>query len=350
MPETFKKIIQMKVFFQRASILGVLFFSLGILPLPVASMTFEYLRQLPLNKKWIEIGKTEEESIKGLLTLLGKSQTGRKIIQDVQKKAKSQGKTILDIISAGSKSLTDTVLVRRYSPRNPHHVVYESHSTVKVNWYHSIKDGLLDLAHELTHYAYREGFNPYKKNYNVVMFIKDTIEGTGGEVEAYVKECQVFRELFYGQNHHKDHCEKVYDAQKEAYSVQKVTEDFYRMGHFVKSFFNEVYKFQPQEKVTSQALKNPLKVFPHLTSQNPLFISSVYELPYPLAAVIEYKTVLKKVCENDFKRVKHIEELLNNYSHQLKKSPKYKLTQSWSEKKMKYEKIKDHYISKCQYI
>ena len=39
-----------------------------------------------------------------------------------------------------------------------------------------------------------------------------------------------------------------------------------------------------------------------LSSKAPVFISSVYDVPYPLAALREYFSILEKACSNEMKR------------------------------------------------
>ena len=43
--------------------------------------------------------------------------------------------------------------------------------------------------------------------------------------------------------------------------------------------------------------------FPYASNETPLFISSAYGLPYPIAAIKEYLLIMKKVCRNDQKRI-----------------------------------------------
>jgi hypothetical protein len=95
-------------------------------------------------------------------------------------------------------------------------------------------DAMLDLAHELTHYNYREDFNPYNLNFTMAEFIKNTIEAKGGEVHAFVKECHVLKELFPSKYSTKKNCMDILDGGKISY--QKGIELFYQVGPLYKDF------------------------------------------------------------------------------------------------------------------
>ena len=139
------------------------------------------------NRTWMEYTTSEELNLKKLLELLSRSETGDKLIKEAAYKASRHGLTIDDVIKVGDSSLTDTTLVRKFSPHSPEHVIYETRSVVYINRSLAWDDALLDLAHELTHYVYREGFNPYAESFNARDFIKSTIEGNGGEVQAFLR-------------------------------------------------------------------------------------------------------------------------------------------------------------------
>ena len=49
-------------------------------------------------------------------------------------------------------------------------------------------------------------------------FIKSTIDGKGGEVEAYLVECQVAKELIYKQSIGQSNCYNIYNQAKGKFS------------------------------------------------------------------------------------------------------------------------------------
>lgn len=246
-------------------------------------------------KKWTEFSTHDRMNVRHLIQQLAKSKTGKELLLKAKKKAARNGETLLDIIQIGSGSLTDTTLTRRFSKDNPEHVHYESHSVVFVNKNLNQFDALLDLAHELTHYNYRQDFNPYEINFSLEEFIKNTIEATGGEVHAFVKECHVLKELFPSKYSTKKNCLDLLDDGKISY--QKGIELFYKVGPLYQDF---------NRLLTMSGLAST--DFPQLSSQSISFVSSAYGVPYPIAAFKEYRTVLKKVCENDERRVAYFKK------------------------------------------
>ena len=212
-----------------------------------------------------------------------------------QFKAAKTGLLLEDVIRVGEGSLTDTTLVRKFSPHSPEHVIYESKSLVYINRNLPWDDALLDLAHELIHYVYREGFNPYAESFNAQDFIKSTIEGSGGEVQAFFTECRVLRELFSRRVQSRSNCQKIEDSSGQL-SQLKAVELFYHLGAYYDSF-----KLQLLKRKMNDLLKN-------LKADKINFISSAYGVPYPLAALMEYDLVLKKVCENDKKRLAYMQQ------------------------------------------
>ncbi|RLA63015.1 MAG: hypothetical protein DRQ88_11620 [Epsilonproteobacteria bacterium] len=228
---------------------------------------------------WVRIGSDEKESIKILLRQIYKSSSGKKIIKKARRRANGYGKTLTDVISIGDSSLTDTTLIRKFSRRGPLKIIYETRGQIFINKDLTVKDALLDLAHELTHFAMRPAFNPYSENFGPVSFIRSTVEGKGGEIEAFLVECAVLKDLFPASSYWSSNCSKVGNSKKQGII------EYYKVGKFYEKF------------------KNKFKDFPYLSPQKPLIISSVYGLPYPIAAFKEYKTIIKKVCQNNRKQL-----------------------------------------------
>jgi hypothetical protein len=246
-------------------------------------------------KTWMEYTSSSELNLKKLIELLSRSATGSQLIKEAQYKASRLGQTLTDVIKVGEGSLTDTTLVRKFSPQSPMHVIFESRSIVYINRHLAWDDALLDLAHELTHFVYRESFNPYAENFNVKDFIKGTIEGQGGEVQAFLTECRVLRELFSRQNANRSHCQKIEDDQG-ILSYTKAVDLFYHVGSYFDSLKGQLEK---RDVASSFSSLKPEKIN---------FISSAYGVPYPVAALMEYDLVVNKVCENDKKRLAYMQQ------------------------------------------
>lgn len=250
--------------------------------------------KLSTTKKWIEFSSKEKLSLKHLFQNLAKSSTGRELIKSANKQAKSYGKSLYDVVLAGKGSITDTTLIRRFSPNRPDKVTYETRSKVFINRYLNEYDALLDLAHELTHFVHRKGFNPYDKDFSLSDFIVSTIEGNGGEVHAFITECRVLSELFPGKLSKRFNCNKIIDSDTGKISRELAIKRFYSIGPYYSKFKNKLDTHGIAEQ------------FPLVSSNEVGFISSAYGMPYPVAAYHEYVTVLSKVCENDKKRIAYM--------------------------------------------
>jgi hypothetical protein len=246
-------------------------------------------------KSWMTYTSSEELNLKKLFELLKRSPTGEKLLQEARFKAGRTGHLLEDVIKVGESSLTDTTLVRKFSPHSPEHVIYESRSVVYINKNLAWDDALLDLAHELTHFVYREGFNPYSESFNAKDFIKSTIEGAGGEVQAFLTECRVLQELFSKKYQSRSNCAKIEDSSGRL-SYTKAVELFYHVGSYYEGLSLQLQK---REIASSFSDLKPEKIN---------FISSAYGVPYPVAALMEYDLVVNKVCENDKKRLAYMQQ------------------------------------------
>ena len=238
------------------------------------------------SKKWSRVSRNPEQNKRLLLKIIAKSQTGRALIQRAKDKAAEYGQTLIDILKEGEKSLTDTTLIRRFSEKHPQHIVYESRSQVFIDRNLSVLEAVLDTVHELTHYTYRLAFNPYRKSFSLSSFIKNTIEGSGGEVDAYLMECKVLYELYPAKTRNRFRCQRVM-TQKGEFSKVYATAEFYKVGNRFSQVVGHLKR------------KGILKHFPYLTDETAEFISSAYGEPYPLAALKEFESVHQRACLND---------------------------------------------------
>lgn len=246
-----------------------------------------------LDKAWPRQASGFDSPVELLISYLKQSKTGKKLLILAYKKAKTQNKTLLDVIKIGNSSLTDTTLIRKFSSHSLDKVDYRSESIVYVDGGLSLREAVLDLAHELNHFVYRGPFNPYLNVVRPIDHIKQTIESRGGEAYAFASECQVRRELFY-EDFNQSLCSHAIADGK--ISLHKIILSFYALGaHFDK--FKEELKADDRE----------LAQLP-LSDKTSYFISSAYGVPYPLAALREYHQVVSKVCENDKKRILYYQE------------------------------------------
>ncbi len=248
--------------------------------------------ELNYSEPWYSSKRSDEDNFKRLIKGLEKIPTGKKVIEKATEKASQRGLTLYDVITTGDGSLTDTTLVRRFSASNPSDVMYETKSKVYLNRHLKTLDAMLDFAHELTHFTYREAFNPYDHHFALKDFIKGTVEGRGGEVDAYLVECRVLFELFPGEGSSRSSCMKVYDKKMGSVSKELGVREFYKVGNHYSDFKKDIERFSLTEKD-----------MPETTSAEAYFISSAYGLPYPVAAVKEYSNIMDRVCKNDQNRL-----------------------------------------------
>ena len=260
---------------------------------------FEVEEEANLNDPWYSTTRTDEENFKRLVNALKKIQTGKKVIEKATEKAAQQGLTLYDVIAIGNGSLTDTTLIRRFSASNPANVVYETKSKVFLNRHLKTLDALLDFSHELTHYTYREAFNPYDSRFHLKDFIKSTVEGRGGEVDAYMVECKVLKELLPTTGFERSNCPKVYDQKIGSVSKELGVQEFYKVGRHFDDLKKNLAKYAVNEKD-----------LPQTSGNEALFISSAWGLPYPVAAVKEYVNIMDRVCKNDKNRITLLQEKL----------------------------------------
>ena len=256
--------------------------------------------ELNFNVPWYNKKLTDEENFKRLITGLKKTQSGTKVIEKATEKAAQKGFTLYDVIAIGDGSLTDTTLIRRFSASDPAQVMFETKSKVYLNRQLRTLDALLDFAHELTHYTYREAFNPYDRHFSLKDFIKGTVEGRGGEVDAYMVECKVLFELLPGSGADRSNCQRVLDKKSGKISKEMGNQEFYKVGNHYGVFIKDIEKFSLNEED-----------LPLATEADAFFISSAWGLPYPVAAIKEYTNIMERVCKNDKNRLSLMQDKLS---------------------------------------
>lgn len=248
-------------------------------------------------KPWTKLAKSDEISKIMLLKILSNSNYGKKIIRFAKQKSMQKGKTLMDILIMGNGSITDTTLIRRFSKSNPEMVEYQDGSKVYINSNLNVRDAVLDLAHELTHFTYRETFNPYQDGFNFISFLKSTIEKTGGEVDAFIAECHVMKDLFPGRVYEDSKCISITDRSTGRLSKRLAIQKFYQVGPLYSKFWEDSARFGVEKTD-----------FPDLSSEQAVFISSAYSLPYPLATFVEYQSMMTRVCKNDERRLSYMKQ------------------------------------------
>ena len=230
-----------------------------------------------------------------LLARLSRSQSGRVLIALARTKALETKRRLSDIIKVGDISVTDTTLVRKFSPSSPEDISYENRATIYINKDLDTLEAVLDLSHELVHFAKRGPFDPYDENFRLETFVSSMLEGQGGEVDAFLTECQVLSDLVDTRDYLRSHCRDIIDDEGKV-DRDKGIGKFYQIGYHYEDFL---------QNLENQGI-DP-KTFFRLSNKQAIFISSAYGLPYPIAAYREFMSIKEKVCENDRRRLSLME-------------------------------------------
>lgn len=239
-------------------------------------------------KSWLQLGASEALAVSELFKIIESSLFGKELLAKAKLKASKDHRNLKDVVLAGEVSLTDTTLIRKFSSSDPFAVSFKAESKIYIQKSLDVKNAVLDLVHELTHFTYKEDFNPYKENFSLISFIQDTIEGRGGELDAFLVECRIGKSLF--GNNISSQCDNVVKGSEFSRELAKA--EFYKIGNFYDKFHSELAKF----RISADK-------FPLISPDNGLLVSSAWSRPYPLAIIEEYKNIMGRVCENDLKRI-----------------------------------------------
>ena len=150
----------------------------------------------------------------------------------------------------------------------------------------------LDLAHELVH-ALSPKQNPFDPKLNPESYVKQGIEGQGGEADAIAQECKVGKEL-PGLKESvsaliKARCQYVWQTESDS---KKWKHSFYYLGQYYQEFLAVLEQIkEPEAKGWDQKIE----------VKSPLFSSAVAHKPYPLALLEEYVSITRTICEKSLK-------------------------------------------------
>jgi hypothetical protein len=238
------------------------------------------------------VAHDKAESMEQILSLLEKSSTGRFMIEKAMRvwnlKSRSEFQTRL---KWGIASRTDAVLIRHYDAETGKES-RERKVTIYLRQDQPLADLMLDLAHELVHATANPSWDPYDPALTAGAYIRATIEGEGGEVEAVRVECQVSNEIF-GENSQSPSASRCLryssiSSLDKAPIQEKIRRDFYRVGHWIGDLRRE--------------LGTEEKLFPLLSASRPALYSSTGGTPYPVALYEEYRQMTAVACENSRRR------------------------------------------------
>lgn len=223
---------------------------------------------------------SDDQAIERLFKLLETTSTGKEILR----LAAIKDPDFRSHISVGANSLTESTYSRTYSLDDGAETV-TLHHRIFLGKHLSLADAVVDLGHELTHFALREVMNPYQENFEYKIFVRKGIEGNGGELDAFEQECLLAKEFEKKSNAFPEHrlCRKYWGS-NEGFDRELARKDFYAVGKFP----------------ISDELKEAI---PELENREVVFVSAFAKMPYPMALDREFRDTRVRVCENNGRKM-----------------------------------------------
>jgi hypothetical protein len=238
------------------------------------------------------VGQGDEQTrsrIHSAIEVLLRTSTGRTLVSKALKTWSLESPDQLtQVLKPGSTSRTDAVLTRHYSPSTGTES-REREVTVYVRQDQSLDNIVLDLAHEMVHATSRPSWDPYDPELTAGVYIKNAIEGAGGEIQAVKTECQVALELAHQYGASMRRCKDYLSSDSKQIDPERIKTDFYKVGKWGEGL--------------SKSLGGDVKMFPKLSTETPRLYSSTGNAPYPAALLQEFQLLTQIACENSKRRV-----------------------------------------------
>lgn len=230
----------------------------------------------------------QEQKIHSAIELLSKVPTGRVLLVKALKAWKLDSTyDLIQVLRPGETSRTDAVLTRHFSPSTGTET-REREVTVYVKTGQSLENMVLDIAHEMVHATSRPVLDPYDPELTAGKYIKNAIEGEGGEIAAVESECQIGLELSKKIPLNLKRCSNYFSDSREI-DPARIKSDFYRVGKW--------------ENQVSKTLGGEMDLFPQMSSESPRLYSSTGNAPYPAALIQEFRSLTQIACENSKRRL-----------------------------------------------
>lgn len=207
----------------------------------------------------------------------------------VLRRAERKDPRFAERIKMGEASYTESTFSRTYSLIDGKQQISLRHE-VTLNRDLSLANAVVDLAHELVHFTEKGMLDPYRPGFELSQFIRNGIEGDGGELRALAVECRVAWALerdYSGFPPHKL-CER-YRKPGNDFAEAKAKLDYYALG----SWFGR----------SGRRLKDEI---PEISAHAVVFTSSYASKPYPVALAEEFAMTRKAACENNQRKYRLI--------------------------------------------
>ena len=236
--------------------------------------------------KWLKLSNNYEDNLDNIIRILKKSKKGEEILYKALKRIRRNGSSLYQVIRPGSVSLNKLKIERIYDQKMHYRLI----SKVYIDRNLTVIEAVSDLAHELTHYSIQNYLNPYSDSFQPTNYIINMIEGEGGEVDAFLNECQVLKDIVPDYFYNKQNCQLIFNKNTQQFSKDKAIKEFYKIGKYKDEFLLDLYH-----------LGGNHKELPFLSLEKSQFFSSAYSAPYPLAGLKEFNAIRNQVKINQEK-------------------------------------------------
>lgn len=220
-----------------------------------------------------------------LTSVLGSIPEGKKILEQAKKKNPS----FQEQLHMGDASFTESTFVRTYSLLDGKEKIALRHE-ITLSKKLNLADAVVDLAHELVHFTDKGMLDPYRPGFALKEFVKNGIEGPGGELAALREQCKVAWAL-----------ERAY----EKFPMHLLCSSYHlgALGFYEKKAKRDYYSLGGWYAKSDNAVRNAI---PELTSERVQFNSSYAGKPYPIALAEEFRETRRAACANNRKKYRLI--------------------------------------------
>ncbi|HEY8278309.1 MAG TPA: hypothetical protein VIH99_01715 [Bdellovibrionota bacterium] len=225
------------------------------------------------------------QNLTQLMAILQTVPEGRAVLEKAQRK----DPRFADRVKFGAASFTESTFSRTYSLLDGKERIELRHD-VTINKQLRLADAVVDLAHELVHYTEKGMLDPYRPGFELSQFVRNGIEGEGGELAAMKVECRLAWSLERKYKNFPPHrlCER-YRGQGNAFQQEEARLDYYAVGSWL-----------------GQLSKSLRKAIPEIHGDGSIFTSSYASKPYPVALEEEYAMTRKAACANNRRKYRLI--------------------------------------------
>lgn len=242
---------------------------MAVLPLPAAAA--------PWTQVW--------HSVPELVSILETVPEGRAVLRA----AEAKDPHFAERIKTGTASFTESTFSRTFSLVDGRQTIHLHHE-ITLNRELTLADAVVDLAHELVHFTEKGMLDPYKPGFELKHFIRNGIEGPGGELAALTVECRVawaLEEKFEKFPNHRL-CERYRKAAGE-FARESARVDYYSLGTWFGRRGGELHA-----------------ILPEISDHASVFTSSYAGKPYPVALAEEFGVTRQAACANNRRKYRLI--------------------------------------------